>query len=62
MPTHKTNFTDPYGSIQEQTMVLGTGGFTRHTGIFATENPYSKQLDVASKNQDIDALYERAVE
>lgn len=49
----------PVGSVTD---VYGTSGSLRHTGIFRDENPYLNQLNLASKNQDKDALYELAIQ
>lgn len=42
--------------------VIGKHGSVRHTGNFSSSNPYLAQLQVATKNQDKDALYELAVQ
>lgn len=54
------DLTNPVGSVVYN--AYGNGGSLRHTGNFYTNNPYLDDLKVARDNQDIDALYERAVE
>lgn len=54
------DLTNPVGSVLYN--AYGSGGSVRHTGNFYTNNPYLDDLKVARDNQDIDALYERAIE
>lgn len=68
------NFTNPYGAVLEYardqrdledngiTQVIGKHGKVRHSGKFSSNNPYLAQLQVATENQDKDALYELAVQ
>lgn len=61
---NKTNdFTNPVGSVEYT--LHSRYGKELHRGSFSEDNPYLAQLDEAnynSRKQDIDALYERAVE
>ena len=52
-------FKNPVGSVYSQ--VYGTGGKVRHGGVFSEENAAYQEMLLASNNQDIDALYEKAV-
>lgn len=66
------SFIEPIGSIpttidipvsdSNPYQVIGKGGSVRHTGNFSSNNPYFSQLQVATKNQDKDALYELAIQ
>lgn len=68
----QNTFIEPVGSIPMTTDlptgtndsydVVGRGGKVRHTGNFSPNNPYLAQLQVATSNQDKDALYELAVQ
>lgn len=58
----RNSFTNPVGSSSSFYEVKGTGGSTRHAGYFSPNNPYYAQLQVADNNQDMDALYELAVQ
>lgn len=53
------NLLFPEGTVTD---VTGSGGSIRHRGSFTEDNPYVIQMQLATKNQDKDALYERAVE
>lgn len=62
-------FTLPIGAIienmnqpAESTIIRGTGGGARHGASFSPDNPAVPFLDVATNNQDIDALFSRGVE
>lgn len=69
---NQDTFIEPVGSIPMTTDlptqtndsydVVGRGGKVRHSGNFSPNNPYLAQLQVATSNQDKDALYELAVQ
>lgn len=48
-------------SQKQEVEVIGVGGKVRHAGEFSANNPYLSQMQLASRNQDKDALYELAV-
>lgn len=52
--------TEPSSDVMYQ--VLGDGGSVRHAGSFSRNNPYYEQLQLATNNQDKDALYELAIQ
>ena len=60
---------NPVGSVMEFDESVGRGRnkyaadiLDRHAGQFSSNNPLLKQLAVATNKQDIDALYEQAVQ
>lgn len=56
-------FADPVGSVPQQDyIVTGDSMVPLHSGTFSQNNPYLQQMETASRRQDVDALYERAVE
>lgn len=56
-----SNFTNPVGSVHWHEL-YGNHGKHRHTAALHDGNPYKSQLLSATNNQDMDALYERAIE
>lgn len=66
-------FVSPIGSVPNEStiatiltpddsnVIRGKYGGARHGGSFSAENPYYQQIEHATNNQDIDALYEKAV-
>lgn len=53
------SFSQPIGSVPVE--VRDDIGRVRHAGTFSQDNPYAAQFAAATKNQDRDALYERAI-
>lgn len=49
------------GSSLEEYQFKGTAGGVRHTAVLSDDNPFKVQASSATKNQDIDALYERSI-
>lgn len=49
------------GSSLEKFQFKGIAGGVRHTAVLSDDNPFKAQAASATRNQDIDALYERAI-
>lgn len=75
LPDSYNPFTNPIGSVGSSGYrdtvlpdagrnytVIGDGGKVRHQGNFRSDNPYFTQLQIATGNQDKDALYELAIQ
>lgn len=63
------SFQNPVGSVStgksggnsSEFQFKGVAGGVRHTAVLSDDNPFRAQASSATRNQDIDALYERAI-